>query len=195
MTSEEFKHIIENNYRDHKYREPLVQTACEHPILLDYLIKKMKITNSKNAPLAGRIVELVCKKNLKLLLPHLNEFGNALISFKEDAVIRSSAKLIELTCIEVYVKFNPVFIKSITEKHIEQYVEVCFDWMISNKATAIQAHSMYALYLLGFEDKNNWIHEELILNIDRNLEHHTIGYQNRGKKIIKAIKTNTFFKI
>ena len=65
--------------------------------------------------------------------------------------------------------------------------------MILNKSIAIQAHSMYALYLLGI--KYNWIHPELALIIEKDIPNGSTGYKNRGRKVLKAIETNTRLKL
>lgn len=193
MKKEQFNLLLAEGSNKWENRELLVTTVLANQEFIIELLENTKRVNEKNSAYAARILELVVKKDNKILLPFIDGFTSLLKELKFDGSVRASAKLIEVLCVHYFVKLNPVFIEKLTDETLELFTEVCFDWMITDKATAIQAHSMYALYLLG--DKFDWIHNELVLIIDRNLSTKSIGYQNRGKKIINAIKTDTFFKL
>lgn len=193
MKKEQFNLLLAKGSNKWENRELLVTTVLANQELMTQLLENMKRVNEKNSAYAARILELVVKKDNKLILPFLDEFTSLLKELKFDGSVRASAKLIEILCVHYFVKLNPIFIERLTDNTLELFTEVCFDWMITDRATAIQAHSMYALYLLG--DKFDWIHSELVLIINRNLPNKSIGYQNRGKKIINAIKTDLFFKL
>lgn len=193
MNKEQFNKLLAEGSNKWENRELLITTVLTNQDLIAELLKHMKRVHEKNSAYAARILELVVKKDNKVILPFLGEFTSLLNQLKFDGAVRASAKLIEILCSHCFVKLNPIFIDKLTNETLELFAEVCFDWMITDRATAIQAHSMYSLYLLG--DKFDWIHDELVLVIDRNLPNKSIGYQNRGKKIIKAIKTNTFYKL
>lgn len=193
MDREQFITLLSGDNRDYRNRIPIANTVLENPEWIQILLEQMSEVANKNSAFAARILELTCKQNLKVILPYIAGFKNLIPSLKLDGSIRASAKIIELLCIEYFIKFNAIYLDSLTDTYLEQFTESCFDWMITDKATAIQAHSMYALYLLG--TTFDWIHPELIETINRSLPYGSIGYQNRGKKVIQAIETGALLKL
>ncbi len=184
--------IVEGKYR-WENRELLVSSAVSSQVLILTLLENMQKVNEKESVYSARILELAIKKDKKVLLAHLDKFCHLLKSLQFDGSIRAAAKIIEIYCVEYYIKYNPQFTQVLTNSILEQFTEVSFDWMIADKSIAIQAHSMYSLYLLGHEF--DWIHPELVLLIDRKLPTGSVGFQNRGKKILKAIKTKKLLKL
>jgi len=193
MDKAHFTRILNSDSRNYSNRPLLAAAVVEHPDWIFIVLENMSDIENKNSDMSARVLELACKQDLKLLFLCLDEFANLIPELKLDGSVRASAKIIELLCSEYFVKFNSIFINKLTDSHLEQFTESCFEWMISDKAIAIQAHSMYSLYLLG--SKFDWIHTELVHTIERNLPHGSAGYQNRGKKIIKAIKTDKLLKL
>jgi len=193
MDKVRFRHVLDSDSRDYSNRPLLVDAVLEHPEWIMIVLEKMSAINNKNSDMSARVLELACKEDLRLIFLCLDDFSILISKLKLDGSIRASAKIIELLMVEYFIKLNPIYIKKLTLNHLEQFTESCFDWMITDKAIAIQAHSMYSLYLLG--TKYNWIHIELVQNIERNLPQGSTGYQNRGKKIINAIKTDRVLKL
>jgi hypothetical protein len=193
MDKVRFKQILNSDSRDYSNRPLLAEAVLEHPDWIWTVLEMMSGVNNKNSDMSARVLELACKKDLSLIFRCLDEFSTLISKLKLDGSIRGSAKIIELLSIEYFVKFNPLYIKNLKDKHLEQFIESCFDWMITDYAIAIQAHSMYSLYMLGL--KYGWIHTELVQNIERNLPQGSAGYQNRGKKIINSIKTGRILKL
>ncbi len=186
MNKETFITILNSEDRDYRKRLPIVQHVLQHEEWIAVLLLHMNKINDENSNFSARILELACKKNLTVILPHLNMFCQLLPKLKLDGVTRASVKIIELLTVEYFIKRNPVYTDKLSNAHLEQFSETCFDCMIADKAIAIQAHSMYSLYLLG--TKFDWIHSELKENINRKLPNtSSAGYRNRGKKIIDAI--------
>jgi len=185
-----FIDILQNNSRDYTLRKSLVNAVLQRKDWVEILLNDIKQFDNKQSNLSVRILELACKVDLTLLLPYIDEFCLLLPNIKLDGVTRSSAKLIELLMVRYFIKKDPMYIASLNNLHLEQFTESCFDWMISDRAIAIQAHSMYSLYLIG--TKYDWIHIELKENINRKLPTSvSVGYQNRGKKIINAISSSS----
>ena len=193
MDKDHFNRVLDSDSRDYSNRSLLADAVLEHPDWVLIVLSKMRAIENKNSDMSARVLELACKEDLRLIIPYLDKFSILISKLKLDGSIRASAKIIELLCVEYFVKYNPIYIKTLNNSHLERFIENCFDWMITDKAIAIQAHSMYSLYLLG--TKYDWIQIELIQNIERNLPHGSAGYQNRGKKIINAIKTNRVLKL
>lgn len=193
MDKARFRQVLDSDSRDYSNRPLLAEAVLKHSDWILILLKKMSNVENKNSDMSARVLELVCKKDLSLIFLCLEDFSTMISKLKLNGSIRASAKIIELLCVEYFIKFNPIYIEKLTSNHLNQFTESCFDWMITDKAIAIQAHSMYSLYLIGI--KYDWIHTELVQNIDRNLPQGSVGYQNRGKKIINAIKTDKILKL
>lgn len=185
--------MLDSDSRDYSNRPLLAEAVTEHPDWILIVLEKMSAIENKNSDMSARVLELASKKDLSLIIPYLDKFSTLISKLKLDGSIRASSKIIELLCVEYFIRFNPFYVKILNNKCLEQFTESCFDWMITDKAIAIQAHSMYSLYLLG--TKYNWIHTELVQNIQRNLPKGSTGYQNRGKKIINAIKYDRMLKL
>ena len=193
MDKTRFIQMLNSDSRDYSNRPLLAEAVMEHPDWILIVLEEMSAIENKNSDMSARVLELASKKDLSLIIPYLDKFSSLISKLKLDGSIRASSKIIELLCVEYFVKFNPFYIKKLNNNYLEQFTESCFDWMITDKAIAIQAHSMYSLYLLG--TKYNWIHTELVQNIQRNLLEGSTGYQNRGKKIINAIKSDRMLKL
>jgi hypothetical protein len=58
--------------------------------------------------------------------------------------------------------------------------------MISDQKVAVKAYSMRSLYLLGSEF--DWIHEELILILERDFASQSAGFKARARDLIKRMK-------
>lgn len=193
MNKVEFIEILEGNSRNYSNRPILVEAILINPNWITLLLDKMNLLDEKESNFAARILELSCKVNLNLILPYLNNFMLILPNLKHDGSIRSSAKIIELIMIQLFIKSNPIFVEKLNLEYLNKCTEFCFDWILNKNATAIHVHSIYSLYLLG--SKFDWIHNELVQNIEKNLSHGSVGYQNRAKKILIAIRTNKLFKL
>ena len=186
MDKATFVDILQNDSRNYELRKTLVNAVLQRKKWVSILLNDIEQVDNKQSNLSVRILELACKVDLTLILPYLDEFCMLLPTIKRDGVTRSSAKLIELLMVHYFIKKDPTFINALNNLHLEQFSECSFDWMIADRAVAIQAHSMYSLYLLG--TKFDWIHAELRENINRKLPNSSsAGYQNRGKKILIAI--------
>ncbi len=193
MDKTQFIKILAGDSRDYSNRPILTNAVLEHRDWVSILLENMSYVQDENSNFSARILELVCKKDLSIVLPYLDVFSNLISKLKLDGSCRASAKIIEMLVVQYFIKINSNYVNSLSIEFLEKFTERCFDWMIADRAIAIQAHSMYALYLLGL--KFDWIHPELILHIERNLPNGSTGYQNRGRKVIKAISTKKLLKL
>ena len=193
MNDSEFKQLLSKGSRSAKYVEQLLTSILETPNHVLILIDSIGEVDRKDSAYAARVLELAIKMESQVILPYLDEFCQLIKVVRLDASIRACAKIIEILCVKYYVHNNSKYKKAIHDLHKDQFTETCFDWMIGDKATAIQAHSMYALYLLGADYE--WIYSELIQVINKSMMVSSIGYQNRGKKIISAIQRKVLLKL
>jgi len=188
-----FIKILEEGSHKLEYRDVLVKACLENTSWISILLNNMRSIHDENSNFSARTFELVCKKNLAVIIPHLDTFFELLPIVILDGVTRPCSKICELLMIEYFSKCNDQFLNSITTIHQEKIIEAGFDWMITNKPIAIQAYTMQTLYLLG--TKYDWIHKELALLIEKDIPTGSTGYKNRGRKVLKAIETNTRLKL
>ncbi len=193
MTEKKFIEILKKGSHKLDYRNSLVNACLKNPLWVSILLKNMSNIDDENSNFSARIFELACKEKLEIVLPFLDEFCNLLGKVKFDGVVRPCSKICELLMITYYLRNNIYYRNLITDSHLEKIIEAGFDWMITDKSIAIQAYSMQTLYLLG--TKYDWIHKELALLIEKDIPNGSTGYKNRGRKVLKAIETNTPLKL
>jgi hypothetical protein len=188
MDRSTFIQLLVNNQEKLKYRDTLVD-ACLENNYVSILLDNMAKFDDEDSNYSARILELACKINLEIIIPYLDTYCDLLTKVKLNGVVRACSKICELMMISVFIKNNIYFDRSLKNVHFDKMVEAGFNWMITDQKIAVQAYTMRTLYFLGI--KYDWIHHELVLIIEKNIPTGSTGYKNRGRKIIKAIKTNT----
>lgn len=189
MNQSTFTAILENDKDRLKHRDQLVIATLMNPNYVEILLTNMEAIEDDNSNFSARILELACKSKLGIVVPYLDAFCELLSKVKQGATVRACAKISELLVVSYFNNFPEV----LKESHLEKIIEAGFDWMITDQKTAIKAYTMQTLYLLG--TKYDWIHPELALNIEKDIPTATIGYVNRGRKVIKAIETKKKLKL
>jgi hypothetical protein len=174
-------------------RDELINTCLNNQLWITVLLNKMNVVDDQNSTFSARIFELSCKENLKIILPFLDTFCDLLPKVKFDGAVRPCAKICELLMLEYFVKSTPIFVDTLSDNHLKKIIEAGFDWIIANKATAIQVYTMQTLFLLG--TKYEWIHAELALLIEQRIPTGSTAYKNRGRKVLKAIAINSSLKL
>ena len=193
MDKDSFIAILNAGVNKLTHRDELVNACIKNPSWITILLTKMNAVDDQNSTFSARIFELSCKENFVIIIPFLDAFCSLLSKVKLDGTVRPCAKICELLMLEYFVKRTPIFVDALSEKHFEKIIEAGFDWMITNKATAIQAYTMQTLFLLG--TKYDWIHTELVLLIEQHIPTGSTAYKNRGRKVLKAIATNNKLKL
>lgn len=193
MNKTTFISLIEKDDNRLKYRDELVLATLNNPKYIEILLGNMEVIEGENSNFSSRVLELVCKEKLGLIILYIDKFCKLLPKVKQGAVIRACAKICELLILGYFNKNNIGYSSVLKEEHLEKIIEAGFDWMISDQKTAVKAYTMQTLYLLG--TKYDWIHPELVINIEKDIPSATIGYVNRGRKVIKAIETKTRLKL
>lgn len=189
MDKSTFSHLLENNHDRLKNRGTLVSSALDNPEYIAILLSNIENIAGENCDFSARILELVFKENISLLLPYLDRFSELLPNIKHAQTIRASAKICEIL-VQKYFSVKPPVLQ---ENQVDKIIESGFDWMIAENKTAVKAYTMHTLYIIG--TKYNWIHPALISNIEKDIPNGTVGYVNRGRKIIQAIESKTMLKL
>ena len=156
------------------YKELIIAT----PELMHPLVETAFNTCDQNHHKACWILELVCEERIDLFLPFMDDFCDALKSYKSDSAIRSIAKI----GLFIVKNKNINLIKNQEEKIIETYL----DWLILSNKAANAAYTMRTLYLLG--KKHDWVNDELKILLQRDCSHQTPGYRSAVKDILKRLK-------
>ncbi len=195
MNKELFTATLKKKTNNLEIRYSLVNSCLKNTPYIAILLKNMQQVGDKNSTFSARILELSCHKNLDLIIPYLDTFCDLLSKVKLDGSVRPCAKVCELLMLEYFSikKKNLYYKNKITKTHLEKINTAGFDWMINNMPTAIQAYTMQTLYLIG--TKYDWIHPELAQVIEKNIPTGSVGLVNRGRKVIKAIQTQTKLKL
>jgi len=193
MDKHTFIKILNLDAKKYNYQDALIDVSLKNPNYIAILISNIEKVDYENSSFSARILELTIKENIELIIPFIDTFCDLLNKVKFTQTIRACSKICELLMIEYFIKKNLKIIHSIQNKDLEKIVEAGFNWIINDQPIAVQAYTMQTLFLLG--TKYNWIHPELAFIIEKDIPKGSIGYKNRGRKVLKAIKTNTKLKL
>jgi len=134
------------------------------------------------------VLELVCEKNLEWISFNLPYFIKNISKPTEESAVRSISKICNLIAQDYNSKFDSPIKLIMTEEHVSQMIETCFDWLLSDYKVATKAHAMECLYYLG--KKTGWVHYELKMIIEKNLPIESPGYIARAKKVLESMSNN-----
>lgn len=166
-------------------REHVACLVLEHFELMPYLIEIVFEVENKLSIKAAWTLEIVCEKNLNLIIPYLDIFTATISSLKYDSAVRPAAKICNFMAIAFTSKHKNAIKNHFTKKHINLVIETGFDWMLSKHKVATKAYTMNALYLLG--KHIDWVHEELQLILQQNISRESAAYKARGKITLALI--------
>ncbi len=166
-------------------REYVSKHIEDNPHLLPELLDLCMLANDTISCRASRELEILCKKNLRVIFPFLDQLLQIASKAYRDPAVRPMAKIFELLTLGYYHKKSTEIRKYLTREHREKITEICFDWLITDQKVAAQAHSMTSLYLLGTEF--DWIHPELKMILENNYNKGSAGYKVRSRGILKNI--------
>lgn len=178
----------ELNYVNHsrEKRNYYATIVLSNPELLPTLLKVVFTVDDKISARAAWLFEFVARENLDAILPHLDVYIEKMHTVHLDPAVRPMAKVAEYLIEAFYHKKDNLTKEKLTKKHREKITEACFDWMISDQKVAVKAYSMRSLFLLGQEF--NWIHEELIMILERDFSSQSAAFKARARDLIKRIK-------
>lgn len=170
-------------YREN--RQNVANWVIDHPEFMNELVSLAFDTSHEQRMQALWGLEVLCRSNLEMLYPFLNEFFDHLQKAKGDNVLRAVSFICELIAIAYYKKKDSVLGTAFTSAQKELMIEYCFDWLITKQKVACQVRAMTALLYLGTEF--HWIHPELLQILQRNMKDSSAGYKARARHTIKLI--------
>ncbi len=167
-------------------RDELVYGILAYPNLTGPLLQFVFEEDKTDSWSCSWVFQNVMRKQLKLVLPHIDIFCNELKNLKSESVIRPMAHVCEMLALAVYHKKIPVFIEKVIWKHREEITERCFDWLIEPHKMAPKVFAMTALFHLG--EDFEWVRPELKLFLEKTFTTGSPGYQNRGQKVLDKLR-------
>ncbi|WP_430408971.1 adenylosuccinate lyase [Kordia sp.] len=178
----------ELNYVNHsrEKRNYYAQIVLNNPELLPTLLEVVFTVDDKISARAAWLFEFVARENLDAILPYLDMYTEKMQTVHLDPAVRPMAKVAEYLIEAYYHKVPNKTQQKLQLHHREKITEACFDWMISDQKVAVKAYSMRSLFLLGKEF--DWIHQELLLIIERDFASQSAAFKARGRDLIKRIK-------
>ena len=156
MTIATLKKTLNSGRISKDQRDFLVDTILFHPALVETLWEEVLLEDKNNTFNASWVLDNVLRKDLRLLLPHLDKFCGALAHLQSDSVIRPVAHICEMLVLCYFKKKSPDCLKYLKKPHLEAITEVCFDWLISEYKVATKSfrHDLALLFrgsiLIGY---------------------------------------------
>lgn len=167
-------------------RDAIVDDILQSPELLRPLIQLVfKEDNTENWHCSW-VFDNVMRRNLSLLIPHLDVFCEGLNTLKSESVIRPMAHTCELLAIAYYVKMNKSFREGLNNRHLELITESCFDWLIGKHKVASKVFAMASLFYLG--STFDWVRPELKSVLEQQITEGSAGFKSRGSKTLEKLK-------
>ncbi|MBT8260615.1 MAG: adenylosuccinate lyase [Flavobacteriaceae bacterium] len=160
-----------------KYALLVIQNPELFPIVLDFVFD----VNEKNSHRATWLLEFIAREDLDAILPHLDRITSEMHKIHKDSAVRPIAKICEYLIEAYYSKHINKTKRYLKPVHKEKIVELCFDYLITDKPIAPQAYAMNILYLLGKD--YDWIHPELVQVLEKNYASGSKGYKARARFI------------
>tara|TARA_R110000868_G_scaffold91812_1_gene254382 strand:+ start:5941 stop:6672 length:732 start_codon:yes stop_codon:yes gene_type:complete len=189
MTFEELYNTLTKVDASRESRLECANIVLDDLSLFPKLLDIVFITNDKVSCRAAWVFEFVCANCLYAIIPHLDNFTSNINMLRYDSTIRPVAKVCEFIAKECTSKQYNTMNKMLLQKHREQIIEVCFDWLISDRKIAIKAYAMTTLFLLGKDYK--WVYPELVQILQQDYQNQSPGFKARAKHILKKINTST----
>lgn len=184
-TTELYKELNDVNH-SRKKRLYYANLLIENPNLIPKALDILFMVDDKRSTRAAWILEFMCSKNIKHILPYLDEFTEKMNTVHLDSAVRPVAKICELLAKAYTSKENNNTKQALNATHKERIIETCFDYMINDEKVAPKAYGMVTLFLLGKE--YNWIHPELVLILERDFHSQSAAYKARARHILKKIR-------
>lgn len=178
----------ELNYVNHSREKRLfyANLVISQPELIPELLNILFQVDDKISCRAAWVFEFMCGEQLEAIIPYLDRFTESIHKVHLDSAVRPVAKVCEYLVTAYSSKTSNAIQLALNSKHKENIVEACFDWMINDEKIAPKAYAMNTLFLLGNEI--DWIHQELVIILERDYQMQSSGFKARARHILKKIK-------
>lgn len=186
MSKEKLDSLILTNRLYTPQRNEAVALILDNPETIPFLLQTIFKKVSPGDFNAAWVLDNVLRKNLSLILPHLDSFCTGLKDLQSESTIRPMAKICESLAFAYFEKKNENIQQALTTAHLERISEICFDWLIGEHKMAAKVFSMTALLYTGRKFK--WIHPELKQVLELQYAAGSVGFKNRAGKTLDALQ-------
>ncbi|WP_343486021.1 adenylosuccinate lyase [Allomuricauda sp. d1] len=186
MTKDQLLLALNEGRLTKEKRDFLVAKVLQHPELVKPLLSQVSEEDKNDTFNGSWVLDNALRKQLEILLPHIDEFCTNLSGLRSESVIRPMAHICEMVVVSHFKQKKEVFVKKLQNGHLEKITECCFDWLIGNHKIATKVFAMTSLFHLG--KKFVWIHPELKSVLEQTIATGTTGYQNRAAKTLNELK-------
>jgi len=185
VTEEQLYTALDSGRISKSQIDGLVLQLEEHPQLAPGLFRLVLMEDREGTFNASWTFDHLMRKQLIFLIPFIDEFTNGLAELKSESCVRPIAHVCEMLCEAYFKKKQSLFVENVKDKHLENIVTACFDWLIGPMNVAPKVFAMTSLYYLGL--KFDWVHPELKQVLEVNYTAGTTGYKNRAKKTLDKL--------
>ncbi len=133
--------------------------------------------------------ELVVEQRLDWMAYNLSYFTKNIALLKDENAIKSASKICNLIAQDYTSKFDSAIKLIITHEQLSEIIETCFDWLLRDYKASTKTQAMEALYYIG--KKISWIHYEIKLILDKNIENESSNYKVKANKILELISKSS----
>ena len=173
---------IKNVTAHRKSRDESKDFVLAHPEYLGDLIRFSFDVKDADSHKACWILEFLSYQQVAWLQPHLDFICSNLGNLKDESAIRPIAKVCQLLVVSNFK--NPATIQ-LSENHLQQITEACFDWLINDTKVASKVYSMRTLFILG--KHSDWIYTELRIILEKDSRLHSAAYKVGAREILKKL--------
>lgn len=150
------------------------------PLLLHHCFSNEKDISHR----ACWVLEFVCHRHIKWLLPELDNFISGIKELKNESSIRPMARICEILS-QKYAYGDLEVVDILTQDRLLLIVTQCFDWLIGDHKVAPKVYSMQTLYYL--KDLESWITPQLRHILLEQRDTHSAAYKARSKNILQKL--------
>ncbi len=168
---------------ERKFRDKAANEVLNNSEFIEELVQLTLESSAEFHVQAAWTLELVYFAKPAIITPHLNFFCSRLNSIKNESALRPLAKICS-SIVAKERKSQPNFL--LTKEQTEKIIEVCFDWLISDRKTATQVFGMDTIYSCSNEFP--WIKENLKEVLQKDISSKSQGYVSRARKILKKLE-------
>ena len=159
---------------DHDLFQSLLEIAFEY--------------SNENADKACSVVEYCCEKSPDIIAFHLTYFTGYLSKITNESSVMAMSKVCNMIAENYNTKFDSPIKLILTDNQISDIIETSFDWLLKDQKVSAKADAMETLYFFG--NKWPWVHYELKMILEKNLDEESPAYSTRARKILDLIVKN-----
>jgi hypothetical protein len=165
-------------------RQNAAQFVIDNPIYFKELINLSFNASISISYKACWVLEFVAFEKLEWFADYLEFIFENLKNLTNESSIRPLAKIVQQILISHYSTSKTIF--SLTEKQLQNCIEINFDWLLTDTKVATKAYAMRNLYYLG--NQFDWIHPELKIILEKEYNHQSAAYKAVAREVLKKIK-------